>query len=359
MEITFLVGNGFDMAAGVDTSYSGFYKWYIEQPSDNPSISQIKDMIRKDIESGSQYWADFEVGLGRFTEEFTLANENSFLDCYEDAQVQLPEYLKSECNGKEYYPDKETIELAKTTLSNFYSGITPVEQTDIEALFKADSGSNSRIHFISYNYTDILDKYVKIIAATPIKVWTYGNTTFKMTVDPRVIHVHGYTNHYPIIGVNDDSQINNKELLSSPVLPQTLIKPTAVSAVGELWHKNAETMISQSRIVCVFGMSLGCTDAKWWRKLVEWLKADNGRRLILFWHKRSWVNSVSTRKKIELNQEVKDRLISYSSNKESARAAIYNRIYVCVNTDIFPIKLTNEITEDAVAASAEKSEVNA
>lgn len=106
-------------------------------------------------------------------------------------------------------------------------------------------------------------------------------------------------------------------------------------------------------------MSLGCTDAKWWRKLVEWLKADSGRRLIIFWHKRVWGNSVSIRKKIELDQEVKDRLISYSSNKESTKAAINNRIHICVNTDIFPIKLTDEIAEDAVAAAAEKSEVNA
>lgn len=358
MEITFLVGNGFDMAAGVNTSYSGFYKWYIEQPSDNHNISQIKGMIEKDIESGSQYWADFEEGLGRFTEEFQVGDVDSFLDCYEDAQVQLPEYLKNECNGKVYCPDKESIELARTDLSNFYSGLTPTEQGVIAALFNADCASNSCIHFISYNYTDILDKYVKILAAEPIKIWANGNTTSKITVDPRVIHVHGYINHYPIIGVNDDSQVTNKELLSSSVLKQTLIKSTAVSAIGELWHKNAETIINQSRIVCVFGMSLGRTDAKWWVKLVEWLKNDGKRHLIIFWHKRTWANSVSVRKKVELDQGVKDRLISYSGNKESTRAVIYDRIHVCVNTDIFPIKLTDDITEDAVAASAEKSDVN-
>ena len=40
MQITFLVGNGFDITAGLDTSYSAFYKWYCQQTP----FSQAEDV---------------------------------------------------------------------------------------------------------------------------------------------------------------------------------------------------------------------------------------------------------------------------------------------------------------------------
>ncbi len=356
MEITFLVGNGFDMAAGVNTSYSGFYEWYIQQKSSQSCIEMLKNMIKTDIEEGGQYWSDFEIGLGHFTEKFSKEETKEFLDCFEDAQEKLREYLKNVCAGKSYCPDKEGIDLAKRTLLAFYSGLTPAEQSTIASIFGADKANDSQVHFISFNYTDILDEYVKMISETPISIWKFRNELRRLTADRHVIHIHGYTDRYPTIGVNDESQVENKDLLRSLVLQQTLIKANAVSAVGELWHKDAETMISQSDIVCVFGMSLGCTDARWWKKLIEWLKSKGQRQLILFWYMKSGPDFVSTRRKIELDQEIKDKLMSYVSDKETAEATIYDRIHVCINTDIFPVKLSDEM-DDAVAASTQKTKV--
>ena len=34
MSITFLLGNGFDRALGLETGYSAFYRWYCKQPTD-------------------------------------------------------------------------------------------------------------------------------------------------------------------------------------------------------------------------------------------------------------------------------------------------------------------------------------
>ena len=93
MNITFMVGNGFDIAAGVDTSYRSFYKWYCAQPSAMPHIEKFKSQIKEDIDSGGKYWSDFEVGLGRYTSEFSLETAGLFLDCYEDAQQKIAEYL--------------------------------------------------------------------------------------------------------------------------------------------------------------------------------------------------------------------------------------------------------------------------
>ena len=42
MNITFLVGNGFDLSAGLRTAYRDFYDWYCAQPSGNLDIQMFK-----------------------------------------------------------------------------------------------------------------------------------------------------------------------------------------------------------------------------------------------------------------------------------------------------------------------------
>jgi hypothetical protein len=48
--------------------------------------------------------------------------------------------------------------------------------------------------------------------------------------------------------------------------------------MGEHWYKDAEQQINNSRIICVWGMSLGDTDSIWWGKIAECLKADGSTK---------------------------------------------------------------------------------
>lgn len=58
MNITFLVGNGFDLNLGLRTSYETFYKYYIKK--------EPHDLIAKFIKDDYRLWADLELGLGEF-----------------------------------------------------------------------------------------------------------------------------------------------------------------------------------------------------------------------------------------------------------------------------------------------------
>ena len=49
MQITFLVGNGFDIAAKIDTSYEAFYKWYCDIDSDKEHIKIFRKNIKEDF----------------------------------------------------------------------------------------------------------------------------------------------------------------------------------------------------------------------------------------------------------------------------------------------------------------------
>lgn len=350
MNITFLIGNGFDIAAGIDTSYKSFYKWYCKQPSEKQHIEDFKEMIAKDIENGGEYWSDFEWGLGRYTEKFLPEAVDDYLDCYDDAQQGIVHYLNDLCKEYEYDSDKDAIKTAKSSIGAYYDGTSPAKKRIIQQLVNADKASSSEIHFISFNYTDILDRYVKLISEGYLQTWKYSNSDRFLKVHSSVIHVHGFLNNYPILGVNDKSQIANQAFLEGAVFPNVLIKPQGVTSLGELWHEQAETVIAQSQIVCVYGMSLGATDAKWWRKLVEWLKASNSRHIIIFWHSKDAPNTISIRNRMMAENEVINKFFSYSNLDISTQDVLKSRIHVCINYEkLFPLRLVKK-QDDAVAA---------
>lgn len=342
MKVTFLVGNGFDIASGIDTSYSSFYKWYCSRPSEKPHIDAFKCEIKNDIDNGGENWADFEIGLGRYTAKFTTETVEQFIECYEDAHEKIIEYLEGE---RKKYSDSVSDANAKKLrdgITSFYQELPPVDRDIFHSIFKSDESDNTIIQFISFNYTNLLDKCVEVLAKEPLKRWTYA-TTKEMRVNKSVIHIHGTSSKFPILGVNDPTQIENQELLSVPQFSEMMIKSQSVKAIGELWHKLAKQIIEDSRIICILGMSLGCTDAKWWQQIMSWLKNGNTRRLIIFWHTDIPLNGLSIFKHTREIAQIKSKITGYSDYSEDVIKSISERIHVVINTNkVLQITLTDK-----------------
>ena len=90
MDITYLIGNGFDINIGLATRYCDFYEYYKQQPSSNKTIAKLKNDIRCNYEN----WADLEVKLGEYTADFL--EETDFESVFEDIQDNLSQYLEKE-----------------------------------------------------------------------------------------------------------------------------------------------------------------------------------------------------------------------------------------------------------------------
>lgn len=60
MNILFILGNGFDKAQGLNTSYQDFYDYYKKiKPA-----SELEARVQREIQSDYKTWADMEEGLG-------------------------------------------------------------------------------------------------------------------------------------------------------------------------------------------------------------------------------------------------------------------------------------------------------
>lgn len=342
MNITFLIGNGFDIASGTDTSYKTFCKWYCEQLTDKEHIKKFKNDIKNDIENGGKDWADFEIGLGQYTKNFTIDNISEFIDCYEDAHEKIIKFIekqKAEFNLDDL-PKDEIMQFGNG-IANFYQDLSPQEVIVFNNKIENDKLNNTKVNFLSFNYTNTLDKIVQELSKSCIKQWSLNNgATRRMEVNKNILHMHGTSTDYPILGVDNTSQIANQELLSNTIFTQMIIKPQSVEAIGEVWHNTAQKIISSSTIIGVFGMSLGETDTKWWQEIMSWLKSDGSRHLILYWYTKNPPNGISIYRRLLETKKAKDALLKYVKFSQEDINKIETRIHVVINTkNVFNIHL--------------------
>lgn len=350
MKITFLVGNGFDISCGINSSYRSFYNWYCKQrESDKEHINSFRSAIDGCIKEGKKDWADFEIGMGKYTENFTPKTVQQFIDCYIDAHEKLMEYLELETKRFSTVLSPEGITKLRLGLNEFYSELRPSEVELFTSAFSGDITSDSTIQFLSFNYTDILDRCISQAAKEPLRVWRDpANRQHSFSIIPSVIHVHGKVSRFPVFGVDNENQIANKELLSVPDFTKLMIKPKNVEEMGEFWHRDSERCIDNSNIICVFGMSLGETDSIWFEKIMEWLEADGSRQLILYWQTNTPSNNTNPWLAMNNRRQARKRITDYSDLTNESIEAINNRIHIIENTNkVLRIKLKEAITEES------------
>ena len=329
MYITFLVGNGFDVASGLNTSYTSFYKWYCHQPSNSFPVDELKQNIWLHGEN----WADFEIGLGRYTSSFRAGVPPYFLDCYEDAHDRMIEYIEKEEKQVDFSSLESEIKQLGNGLLKFYEELTPRERQEINSLIKDDRTNDTLLQFISFNYTDILDRCANLLSREPLQRWLAGGDVHTFQVNPSVVHVHGTINEYPILGVNDVSQIANLDLCKFSEFLDVMIKPESVNAIGRFWHENASKRIADSSIVCIYGMSLGDSDAIWWQKLMSWITDSPNRHLIIYWYTSEPQTNRSILKRNREIDRVKKRIVSFWGSTTDLSEILQDRIHVILNTN--------------------------
>lgn len=343
MNIAFLVGNGFDISVGIKSAYSDFYKWYVAQPSSTESIKQLKESINKYIKQDENgeveeinvktlNWSDFELGLGQYTQNFTTETVQDFYDCINDAQEKIVAYLRDRSASFDMSLfSKEEISELRNGVLNFYHELSEQERITFQEIFKNDEPNNTIIKFLSMNYTDALDKCAKILSEQPLKQWTF-NTSKSLSVSSRVLHIHGTSSRFPILGVSNETQIANKTLLDIPDFKEIIMKPKCVEALGELWYNEVDKAISESRIIGILGTSLGETDSHFWKKIANWLAESSGRHLIIYWYSKLPPNNFSVVRKFRQTREIREKFFGYSDLPQEKQQALQQRIHVIFNT---------------------------
>lgn len=216
-------------------------------------------------------------------------------------------------------------------MSTYYN-IRPADKDAINALYRKISG-NVIYNFVSFNYTNSVDKCAEILKDR-LKANSHRDVG-------SVIHIHGYIDKNMIMGVNDSSQIINKEFAEDKEVVESIVKPNQNTIIKYNYEKQLTNIIDSSNIICIYGMSLGETDKKWWQKLVDWLSMSENRALIILKYDDKYDPKFPFVQRECIN-EVVERFLSYCEQPDEIKNKITSRIYVEINHNIFGMDLRKE-----------------
>ncbi|MCM1338289.1 MAG: bacteriophage abortive infection AbiH family protein [Muribaculaceae bacterium] len=165
-----IIGNGFDIWQGLDTSYKGFQKYYLEHRDDILRKLWIKKKRIKNENGERQYISDVELV---YSDPFNPEDlDNIFWYTFEESLAKIDSFKLNLFYGKEPKAIKamsKSINNAKRILKEAFSQWIRTINTETA---KNDFEFGDNCIFINFNYTDTLTKNFKV-------------------PEQNIIHIHG------------------------------------------------------------------------------------------------------------------------------------------------------------------------
>lgn len=321
MNIVYLIGNGFDLAQDLKTSYKEFYKSY---KSSHP-VNEIERRIIESITENVENWSDLERSLGTFTNEVNDAD--GFAEAYESLYLKLKDHLLSEENRF----SAENIERYRKELSNPFADLSYLEQQAYHKFLSGFIGATSIVNIISFNYTDVFERAIGYqYQSIPLK-GVYFRDGIQLN---NVYKVHGSLRGTFLMGVNDSSQIANSAFSTNPDICDFLVKPRINQNLGQYFDRFAIELIGEANLIIVFGMSIGETDKLWWKQVAERLKAPNVK-MIIFHHPDSPIPEDRKWKEEKEKRRVKKHFEDVAEVSKSLREELDAKITVTMTGKMF------------------------
>lgn len=279
MNITFIIGNGFDLNLDLKTKYIDFYNYYFSIESEKKPIQDFKAYLNEKLKEEAK-WSDLEVALGEYTAN--IGTEGDFVLIYDDVILRLKEYLQKQDNSFQV-KDKEKFINDLIHFENYLSDVEKDSILNFRELYAQES--HWYINIISFNYTSIIEKILECGKYDKYdnKSIQIGDNEYKQRVMlDNIYHIHGTLDSYMVLGVNDSTQIKNKAFKKNNDIKDKLIKPETNKQARKGIDEKCIDIIKDSHIICLYGTSVGDTDKMWWELIGSQLRDRDNLKVIYF-----------------------------------------------------------------------------
>ncbi|CCY67694.1 uncharacterized protein BN753_00062 [Clostridium sp. CAG:678] len=348
MNITFLIGNGFDLNLGLETTYSAFLKEYTKKYLEKDSY-ELKN-FKSDILADKELWSDAERAFGEYTTKFSseLGGE-IFCDCHNDFCEGLAAYLINQESRIDYTNSEIKLKDGFVkSLSRINTGFREEQRQQIEESM-LNIGGGFRYNFIDFNYTYTLDKCIELAKKSDLGKRLFKGSNYVNSIGD-LYHVHGYVDKDMVLGVNDESQIGKIEIFSklpSEYLAQ-IIKIKTNQMNEQHIDEKCHDLLKKSDLIYIYGMSTGDTDKLWWKRICEIMKNNKNLRVII--HKfDAPKDSLIRRKIVTYENSTKKEFINYCNFDNNTKQDIAERIHID-RTNIFS-RLENIVKERSLVSA--------
>lgn len=272
VKVAFLIGNGFDLGLGLKTSYRDFIKFYLDEDISSDLnevqteiIKKFKETIQQDLDS----WGNAELEFGKVSFSAlsdVLDVESVFSLCADDFQRNLCKYLRLQ---EQYFNNNYILNsftsIFRDSLWNVIKRAPSIENI----LSATEHTATVSVNFINFNYTSTFDHLLNLTPAEKM----YGINKFEENLIcslNEVIHVHGslQRDDEMLFGVNDVNQIKDSTLFDMSELYGYGIKPMMANHITNASYALAKSIVEDSHVIILFGLSFGATDRVWWETII-------------------------------------------------------------------------------------------
>ena len=114
---------------------------------------------------------------------------------------------------------------------------------------------------------------------------------------------------------------------------------------GTLVDEEATSIINQSKIICIYGMSLGETDKKWWKLIGQWIRRLEHYLIIYYYDNNISSAELTLQQRFDIEDQVRERFLELAEIKTEDQASIVEKLLVCINANLFNmnlVELTNK-----------------
>lgn len=325
MNVTFIIGNGFDLHLGMKTSYKDMYDGYINSLNLDEDIIRFKAELKKDAPTNYTNWSDFEKAMGERANMFQ--SEAEFVKCIRDFKNYMISYLKKEQEKMmakiEGLDNSRSVPgVMKESLFNYYKSQTPNVCNTIESIIDGKPLKYVNNQFVSFNYTTILDSMVS------------DYYRYIQMGKPGVIHIHGTLDNDVVLGVNDISGIECSFELTRKA-KRAFVKPEFNIEFDKNRVKKAEEAIENSNVICCYGWSFGETDKNWVAKIKEWLLSSTKHHLFYFGRHKPEYSTYGWDEKMDAEDEHKIVIANKIFGNEIFDTEVLEQIHIPIGFDIF------------------------
>ena len=327
IDICVIVGNGFDLAAGLGTTTTEFVaRLAVKYGNEDTPAGRLAERIR---EEGPENWADFERKLGEYAATLDQAVPgNDIAEEYVGAKSAMEEELVAFIREKESLIDPDKVEGAAgeclDSLCCWLGALTDRDRRRILGGFS--SPYTFDFHFVTLNYTSLLDQMIELCGnnnRTSSEGYVEGYRIHEC------VHAHGDLDGNPICGVDLPSQIHSEALSSDESVLETVVKCSTQEMLGSLDDFRALELINSAEVILVFGCSLGGTDSRWWNAVIKRLKSDSSKRFVVLFSygfERKGGTAAGVRNRINC---LKEKLFdSAGMADDELKAQLFDRIFI-------------------------------
>lgn len=343
MDITFLIGNGFDLRLGLKSSYIDVYKKYVKTESPNENIYNFKKHLKSHEQENYKTWSDFEISMGEHSINFE--KEKDFVDCVRDFKRYIGAYLSLE--NRHFL---QILGNSIDTLNEFYNFVTTFHvrqnnnvKNDISHRINKSAAFQGVVeyNFISFNYTKLLDGLVN----SSNKKGGYNSFN-------EVIHVNGSLSDSIALGVNNIEQIKNESFRSSSV-KNAFVKPHFNTKFDKKRISDAKEIIDKSEVICIYGLELGDSDKMWRDYICEWLIKDFSHELFIFRYPVKKFGLYAEDEKMDEEEIAKKEFFNKSGFGDAEIDRVNERVHFTIGYDMFDF--TSKLTDEQIIEKGKKA----